>query len=201
LPRLWLYRPLPGGHAQRSIHSLASTVHRVSWRAFRAAMADLRPEDRRLFSEALVPQPARPSVMNQRKLHSRRARGSTATPSQRRMVLAAYKYTQFPCMIVPRPLRANYVRSRFLVTPAGARLIKAAIAPSLWDCRHCPFKFPCDIEAMKTVRRLMSPAPPPSNTAASVGRPLSAAHRARLASPNLDAITGMISDGKEAASA
>src|SRR4030081_349725 len=82
-------------------------------------MADLRPEDRRLFSEALVPQPARPSVMNQRKLHSRRARGSTATPSPRRTVLAAYKHTQYPCMIVPRPLRANYVRSRFLMTPAG----------------------------------------------------------------------------------
>jgi hypothetical protein len=30
-----------------------------------------------------VPQPARPSAMNQRKLHSRRARGSTATPFPR----------------------------------------------------------------------------------------------------------------------
>jgi hypothetical protein len=52
-------------------------------------------------------------------LHSRRARGSTATPSPRRAVLAAYKDTQYPCMIVPRPLRANYVRSRFLMTHAG----------------------------------------------------------------------------------
>jgi pilus assembly protein Flp/PilA len=41
------------------------------------------------------------------------------------------------------------------LAPAGARL-KAAIAPSLWDCLHCPFKFPCDIEAMKTVRRFLA---------------------------------------------
>jgi hypothetical protein len=42
--------------ARRSVLSEASAVRRVSWRAFRASAADLPPGDKRLLSEAPVPQ-------------------------------------------------------------------------------------------------------------------------------------------------
>src|ERR1700704_2254339 len=75
----WLYRQTPGDRARRSVPSEASTVRRVSWRAFRASAADLLPGDKRLFSAAPPPQPARPSVMSQQlKSRTRQARGSTA---------------------------------------------------------------------------------------------------------------------------
>jgi hypothetical protein len=65
--------------ARRSVLSGASTVRRPSWQASRASTADLLPGDKRLFSEAQVPQPARPSVMSQQlKSCTRQARGSTA---------------------------------------------------------------------------------------------------------------------------
>ena len=69
-----------------------------------------------MFSEAPVPQPARPSAMNQQwKSHIRRARGSTTAAFPQR---GPYRHTQYPCMIVQRALRANYVIPRFLMTPA-----------------------------------------------------------------------------------
>ena len=76
---LWLYHQAPGDRARRSVLSRASTVRRLSWQASRASAADLLPGDKRLFSEAQVPQPARPSVMSQQlKSCTRQARGSTA---------------------------------------------------------------------------------------------------------------------------
>src|SRR3981189_51666 len=76
---LWLYRQTPGDSARRSVLSEASTVRRVSWRAFRASAADLLPGDKRLLAEEPGPQPARPSVMSQQlKSRIRQARGSTA---------------------------------------------------------------------------------------------------------------------------
>ena len=51
----------------------------MSWAAFRASAANLLPGDKRLFSEAPVPQPARPSEMSrQLKSRTRQARGPTA---------------------------------------------------------------------------------------------------------------------------
>jgi hypothetical protein len=49
LRALWLYRLAPGGRARRSVLSEASTVRRVSWRAFRASAADLLAGDKRLY--------------------------------------------------------------------------------------------------------------------------------------------------------
>ena len=107
----WLYRQTPGDRARRSVLSEASTVRRVSWRAFRASAADLLPGDKRLFSAA--PQPARPSVMSQQlKSRTRQARGSTAAalPQQTPLSFAHSTHTQHPWMVVPRALRANYDR-------------------------------------------------------------------------------------------
>jgi len=112
LRALWLYRLAPGGRAQRSVLSEASTVRRVSWRAFRASAADLPPGDKRLYEAAPAPsQPARPSVMSQQlKSHSRQARGSTteALPQQAPLSFAHSTRTQHPWMVVSRALRANY---------------------------------------------------------------------------------------------
>jgi hypothetical protein len=75
----WLYPLAPGDRARRSVLSEASTVRRVSWQAFRASAADLLGGNKRLFSEATVPQPARPSVMSQQlKLRTRQASGSVS---------------------------------------------------------------------------------------------------------------------------
>ena len=73
-----------------------------------------------------MPQPARPSgTIQQWKSHSHRARRSTKTKaSPRRAMFDGDKHTQYSCMIVPRPLRANYVRPWFLMAPALARLIE-----------------------------------------------------------------------------
>jgi len=105
--------------------SEASTVRRVSWRAFRASAADLLPGDKRLFSEAPVPQPARPSVMSQQlKSRTRQARGSTAAAllQQTPISFVHSTHTQHPWMVVPRALRANYDRQpgrmRFLISAA-----------------------------------------------------------------------------------
>ncbi len=109
--RVQLGQPSPGGRARRSVLSGASTVRRVSWRAFRAPAAGLLPGDKRLFSEAPVPRPARPSAMSHRwKSHSRRAKGSTTTAPPQRARLSACRHTQYPWMVVPPALRANYVR-------------------------------------------------------------------------------------------
>src|SRR5450755_152447 len=76
---LWLYHRAPGDLARRSVLSRASTVRRPSWQASRASAADLLPGDKHFFSEAQLPQPARPSVMSQQlKSCTRQARGSTA---------------------------------------------------------------------------------------------------------------------------
>jgi hypothetical protein len=109
LRALWLYRLAPGGRVRRSVLSEASTVRRVSWRAFRASAADLLPGDKRLYEAA--PQPARPSVMSQQlKSHSRQARGSTteAFPQQAPLSFAHSTHTQHPWIVVSRALRANY---------------------------------------------------------------------------------------------
>jgi hypothetical protein len=110
--RLWLSRLAPGGRARRSVLSEASTVRRVSWRAFRAAAADLLAGDKRLYEAAPAPpQPARPSMMSQQlKSHSRQARGSTteALPQQAPLSFAHSTHTQNPWMVVSRALRANY---------------------------------------------------------------------------------------------
>jgi hypothetical protein len=131
-----LYRLAAGGRARRSVLSEPSTVRRVSWRAFRASAADLLPGDKRLFSEAPVPQPARPSVMSQQlKSHSRRARGSTtsALPPQATLSFARSTHTQHPWMVVPRALRANYDRP-----PGRMRFLISASAPmpSKWQSRR-----------------------------------------------------------------
>lgn len=49
---------------------------------------------------------------------SRRVRDSSIAALPQRAPLSAYRYTQYPYMIVQRALRANYVHPRFLVTPA-----------------------------------------------------------------------------------
>jgi hypothetical protein len=63
------------------------------------------------FSQAPVPQPARPSVMSQQlKSRTRQARGSTTAAQQPPISFAHSTHTQYPWMVVPRALRANYDR-------------------------------------------------------------------------------------------
>ena len=96
----------PGGRARRSVLSEVSTVRRPLWRASPASAAGIS-EDKRLFSEAQVLQPARPLVMSQQsKSHSRRGRRSTTGPFPPRAPLPAH--WQYPCKRIPRALRAKY---------------------------------------------------------------------------------------------
>jgi len=121
---VWFYRQMPGDRARRSVLFEASSVRRGSWQAYRAS-ADLLPGDRRLLSEAPASQPARPSVMSRPwKSRTRQAIGWTAAALPRRTPIsfAHSTHTQYPWIVVPRVLRANYDRQpgriRFLICAA-----------------------------------------------------------------------------------
>jgi hypothetical protein len=70
--------------------------------------------------------------MNQQwKSHSRRARRSTTAAFPRRAPRSVYIHTQYPCLIVPRSLRVNYV-PRLMTSPQA----RARASPAR-DCGRC----------------------------------------------------------------
>jgi len=79
----------PGERVRQSVLFEASTVRRLP--SFGGSAADLRPASNRLFWEASVPQPERPSMMSEQlRFHSRQARRSTRAPLLPRAQLPAH---------------------------------------------------------------------------------------------------------------
>lgn len=114
-----LYSLPAGDRARQSIPSESSSVHRVSWAAFRAAPADLPPEDKGPVSPAPLPQPAHPSEMNRAsKSRSRRARGSTKAKVPARTPWYACRYTQYSCMMVLTNIAGQLCSSAASMTSA-----------------------------------------------------------------------------------